>query len=140
MTNRWIQNIAMIDCINGHHIDAGNNSMLIQIVDHDMEHPTPKHKFKEIHKFKFLDVEEIEGGEATFGPKQHHADRLVELLQHALDNNMNVIVHCVAGICRSGAVCEVGVMMGFNDPEVFRNPNLLLKKMMMKKLGWTYDN
>jgi hypothetical protein len=52
---------------------------------------------------------------------------------------MNVVVHCFAGICRSGAVCEVGVMMGFNDTERFRSPNLLVKHRMMKHLGWTYD-
>ena len=52
---------------------------------------------------------------------------------------MNVVVHCYAGICRSGAVCEVGVMMGFNDTERFRSPNLLVKHRMMKALGWTYD-
>ena len=52
---------------------------------------------------------------------------------------MDVIVHCVAGVCRSGAVCEVGVMMGFDDTEDFRSPNLLVKHKMMKILGWTYD-
>jgi hypothetical protein len=52
---------------------------------------------------------------------------------------MNVIVHCVAGVCRSGAVCEVGVMLGFDDTEAFRSPNLLVKHRMMKCLGWTYD-
>jgi hypothetical protein len=50
-----------------------------------------------------------------------------------------VIVHCVAGVCRSGAVCEVGVIMGFDDTEVFRSPNLLVKHKMMKVLGWLYD-
>jgi hypothetical protein len=52
---------------------------------------------------------------------------------------MDVVVHCVAGICRSGAVAEVGVMMGFDDAEAFRSPNLLVKHKMMRKLGWTYD-
>ena len=52
---------------------------------------------------------------------------------------MNVVVHCVAGVCRSGAVCEIGVMMGFRDTEVFRSPNLLVKHKMMKVLGWLYD-
>ena len=70
---------------------------------------------------------------------QEQADELVRLLQHAKDNNMNVIVHCHAGVCRSGAVCEVGVMMGFKDTEAFRSPNLLVKHRMMKKLGWSYD-
>jgi hypothetical protein len=52
---------------------------------------------------------------------------------------MNVVVHCYAGICRSGAVCEVGVMMGFQDTGRFRSPNLLVKHGMMRALGWTYD-
>jgi Tat protein secretion system quality control protein TatD with DNase activity len=70
---------------------------------------------------------------------QAQADELVRLLRHALDNQMNVVVHCFAGICRSGAVCEVGVMMGFQDTGRFRSPNLLVKHQMMKALGWTYD-
>jgi hypothetical protein len=70
---------------------------------------------------------------------QAQADELVRLLQHAKDNRMNVVVHCFAGICRSGAVCEVGVMLGFRDTGRFRQPNLLVKHRMMKALGWTYD-
>jgi hypothetical protein len=30
-------------------------------------------------------------------------------------------------------------MLGFNDTEVFRSPNLLVKHKMMKVLGWTYE-
>jgi hypothetical protein len=30
-------------------------------------------------------------------------------------------------------------MMGFDDTERFRAPNLLVKHRMMKHLGWTYD-
>jgi len=122
--------------------------MLIQIVDPDMEFPTPLHKFKEIHQFQFLDIEEdglTNNGDGSwtdmseFAVTQEQADKLVELLQHALANRMDVVVHCHAGVCRSGAVCEVGVMMGFDDTEAFRSPNLLVKHKMMKKLGWTYD-
>lgn len=49
---------------------------------------------------------------------------------------MNVIVHCHMGICRSGAVAAVGVMMGFNDVGSHRIPNLLVKHRMMAALGW----
>lgn len=144
----WIQNVALVDIKKGLHIDAGINSMLIQIVDPDMKFPEAKHQFREIHQFKFLDIEEdgmsndgngtpidISWGMIT----DDQAAELVRLLQHALEQRMNVIVHCHAGICRSGAVCEVGVMMGFNDTEYFRSPNLLVKHKMMKSLGWTYD-
>ena len=139
MQNPWIQNVSLADIPKGHHIDAGINSMLIQIVDPAMEFPTPKRQFKEVHQFEFLDLEKDDKWGEDFKITDEQAQRLVELLQHALENRMNVVVHCVAGVCRSGAVCEVGVMMGFRDTEVFRSPNLMVKHKMMKVLGWTYD-
>ena len=146
--NPWIQNVSLSDVKKGHHINAGINSMLIQIVDPAMEFPTPSYQFREVHQFEFLDIEE--DGMTNFGDgkmvdmsefaiTQAQADQLVELLQRAFENRTNVVVHCVAGVCRSGAVCEVGVMMGFRDTEAFRSPNLLVKHKMMKKLGWSYD-
>jgi len=136
----WIQNVSMADVEKGFHIDPGPNAMLIQIVDPDMNFPAPKHQFREVHQFKFLDVDLVDFViDESMRCSQEQANSLVRLLQHAMDNCMNVIVHCVAGICRSGAVCEVGVMMGFQDTEVTRIPNLLVKHRMMKCLGWTYD-
>ena len=144
----WIQNVAWIDIPNGHHIDVGANAMLIQIVDPATEFPTPKHSFKEVHQFEFLDIEgdcktNLGGGElidmTEFAITDIQAAQLVALLKRAQDNYMNVIVHCHAGICRSGAVAEVGVMMGFEDAKAFRAPNLRVKHKMMQQLGWTYD-
>ena len=54
----WIQNVSLADVRKGHHIRIEGNAMLIQIVDPAMEFPTPFHKFKEVHQFQFLDVEE----------------------------------------------------------------------------------
>jgi len=135
----WIQNVSFADIPKGHHVAVGVNSMLIQIVDPAMEFPVPKHQFKEVHQFEFLDLERDDKFGEEFKITDAQAEELVRLLQHALDNHMDVVVHCVAGVCRSGAVCEIGVMMGFNDTEVFRSPNLLVKHKMMKALGWTYD-
>ena len=136
----WIQNVALSDITKGFHINPGENAMLIQIVDPCMEFPTPKYEFKEVHKFEFLDLEKDDMPSAEeFKITDNQARDLVILLDYARTNRMNVIVHCVAGVCRSGAVCEVGVMMGFDDTEVFRSPNLLVKHKMMKALGWTYD-
>lgn len=56
----WIQNVSLADVKKGHHIRVGENAMLIQIVDPDMEHPVPLHPFKEVHQFKFLDHVEVE--------------------------------------------------------------------------------
>ena len=136
----WIQNVGLGEIKKGLHIDAGVNSMLIQIVDPDTEFPTPQYSFKEVHQFKFLDIEaKDECLDEAMRCSQQQANELVRLLQHALEQRMNVIVHCHAGVCRSGAVCELGVMLGFGDTEVFRSPNLLVKHRMMKALGWTYD-
>jgi hypothetical protein len=136
----WIQNCAADDIPKGFHVAVKENSMLIQIADPASWFPTPKHQFKEVHRFEFLDVEENDPvDDEAMKCSQEQADQLVALLQHALKERMDVIVHCFAGICRSGAVCEVGVMMGFSDTERFRSPNLLVKHRMMKALGWTYD-
>ena len=144
----WIQNIALADVAKKHHVAVGENSMLIQIVDPAMEFPKPLHNFKEVHQFEFLDIEEdgmtnLGDGKmvdmSEFAITDAQAQELVRLLQHALENRMDVVVHCHAGVCRSGAVAEVGVMMGFDDAEAFRSPNLLVKHKMMRVLGWTYD-
>ena len=136
----WIENVAADDIPKKFHHNCGENSMLISIVDPASWRPTPAHKFKEIHNFEFLDAEDSDGfpDEAKISDEQ--AQELVRLLQHALANNMNVVVHCYAGLCRSGAVAEVGVMMGFQDCERFRSPNLRVKHRMMKILEWTYDH
>ena len=137
----WIENVAAADIPSRYHHDAGENSMLISITDPASWRPEALHKFKERHDFEFLDVEEKdEVLEEAMKCSQEQANELVRLLQHALDNKMNVVVHCFAGICRSGAVAEVGVMMGFNDVGRWRAPNLLVKSRMMKALGWTYDD
>jgi predicted protein tyrosine phosphatase len=145
----WIENVAAAEIPEGRHHACGNNSMLIQIVDPAMSFPVPKHQFREIHQFEFLDIEEdglTNNGDGTFTDMGEfaitdaQAEQLVKLLQHALDERMNVVVHCVAGMCRSGAVVEVGVMMGFIDPDKLRIPNILVKHKMMRALGWTYDS
>jgi predicted protein tyrosine phosphatase len=144
----WIQNVSLSDIKQGFHINPGANAMLIQICDYDMAHPKPLYEFKEVHQFTFLDVEQdgiVHTGigktidMSEFAVTDEQAQQLVTLLQHAMDNHMNVVVHCHAGVCRSGAVAEVGVMLGFDDAEAFRSPNLLVKHKMMKHLGWTYD-
>lgn len=144
----WIQNVSLADIKKGHHIDAGPNSVLIQIVDPGMEFPVPLHKFGSVHQFQFLDIEAdgiVNTGSgrqidmSEFAVTDDQAKSLVLILKQALANHSNVVVHCHAGVCRSGAVAEVGVMLGFQDAEAFRSPNLLVKHKMMKVLGWTYD-
>ena len=135
----WIENVSLGDIPKAKHHNAGENSMLIQIVDPAMSFPVALHKFKETHQFEFLDLETGDAFGEEFKVTDQQAERLVQLLQHAMANRMNVVVHCVAGVCRSVAVTEVGIMMGFDDTEDFRSPNLLVKHKMMRVLGMTYD-
>jgi protein tyrosine phosphatase len=137
---RWIENVSWDAVKNGFHSDMGQNAMLIQIADPATFFPVPKHTFKEVHQFEFLDAEDGDRFPDECMIQDEQAVELVRLLQNALDKSMNVLVHCHAGICRSGAVVEVGSMMGFTPTERFRMPNLRVKHKMMKVLGLTYDS
>ena len=142
MTKPWIENCSMHAIMVGNHYDPGQNSMLIQIVDPGVFPPEPKYKFNEVWKFYFLDAEDSDidkyGEDSLIGDMQ--ARLLVGLLNRALIENINVIVHCHAGFCRSGAVTEVGVMMGFTDTKKFRSPNMRVKHKLMGILGYLYTN
>ena len=135
----WIENVAAIDVTKRHHHEAGENSMLISITDPAGWRPEAMHTFKERHDFEFLDAEDGDRFPEECLISDAQATEIVGLLQHAMTNNMNVVVHCTAGLCRSGAVAEVGIMMGFGDTERTRIPNIRVKHKMMKALGWTYD-
>ena len=125
----WIQNVAFIDVIHGHHIPPGPNAMLIQIIDVEFESfPTPLYEFKRVYQFRFDDDDNV--------PKEP-AIEILDLLIEAKKQHMNVIVHCVAGLCRSGAVAEVGSalgFLGFIDGERRKIPNVALKNHMMREL------
>ena len=136
----WIENVSRDDIRHGRHYDCGENSMLIQISDPPGDHPTPKCNFREVHQFDFLDAEDSDDFPEEAKISDEQAAEIVRLLIHALDNCMNVVVHCHAGICRSGAVVEVASMMGFTPTDRYRQPNLHVKHKMMKALGWTYDS
>jgi predicted protein tyrosine phosphatase len=139
MTVRFIENVSKSDVFNGHHYDAGINSMLIRIQDPATEFGKIKYPFKEVHEFVFLDAEDEDGFPDECKIQDEQAAELVRLLKHAQENHMNVVVHCHAGICRSGAVVEVATMMGFTPTDRMRIPNLRVKHKMMQVLGWTYD-
>ena len=134
----WIENISLADVRSGYHYDPGPNAMLIQIVDPGVEFPKPKYKqWRRIRQFFFLDVEDNEPDGALYSCAITNEDAkgIADALQEAWREGMNVVVHCHMGVARSGAVAEVGVMMGFRDTEKFRIPNLMVKKKLMEQLG-----
>lgn len=145
----WIQNVSKFDIIARDYKSPGPNSMLIQILDPGEEFPTPPSEFKEVYQFEFLDIEgsgytNLGDGELTdmseFAITPEQGKQLSKLLLRARDKKMNVVVHCHAGIFRSGAVAEIGVMLGFEDVRAFRSPNRLVKHTMMDALGMKYNS
>lgn len=134
----WIENVAAIDVSVGFHHDPGPNSMLIQIGESGW-FPTPKYPFAEAHKFLFSDVEKDDDHVEELGISEQQAKDIAALLVKAKDDKMNIVVHCQAGICRSGAVVEAAVVIGFEDTGKYRQPNLLVKHSLFKALGLSYD-
>lgn len=136
----WIENCAADDIPKGYHHDAGPNSMLIQIMDPPGNFPRPKYQFKEVYQFEFLDIEDDDQpDDPEMFISETQSKELVRLLKHALDNKMNVVVHCYAGVSRSAAVAQIGINMGFNEVEKFRSPNTRVMRLMMAELGLPYE-
>lgn len=133
----WITNVSYKQVLDGDH-PYDPNTVLIRIRDLDNEFKKSHFSFKSEHRFAFLDVEKDEEL-AEFGISVQDAQDIIKILTAALKNNNNVLVHCVAGLCRSGAITEVGVMMGFSDLKKPRIPNSMVKYFLMRELGWTYD-
>jgi predicted protein tyrosine phosphatase len=139
----WIKNVSMNAIQNGTFPDT-DGGILIQIVSTVARFPevpeNRRHEFSEIYQYRFEDIEEDEKiVDLAFGIQQWQAVEIVEILQRALAADKNVVVHCHAGICRSGAVVEVAEMMGFKTLNAYRQPNCMVKKVLMKALGWSYD-
>lgn len=135
----WIENCAAADISTADHRDAGPNSMLIQITDPASQVPDPKHQFKERHHFEFLDIEDNDYAiDHEMFIQEWQAKELANLLKHALENKMNVVVHCFAGVSRSAAVAQVGINMGFDEVEKFRSPNTRVMRLMMTELSLSY--
>ena len=122
-----IQNRAYIDIKTGNHIPA---QVLIQIVDHDMDFPTPAKEFKYTYQYKFWDDKD------SFTDAMAR-DMTSILLKH-LTFGHSVVVHCVAGLCRSGAVAEVGTIIGYKDTGARRIPNVDVKIRLLKALDSEY--
>lgn len=136
----WIENCAAADIPTAYHHDAGPNSMLIQITDPASWIPKPLHQFKERYHFEFLDIEDDDhADDPEMFVSESQAKEIIRLLKHALNNRMNVVVHCFAGVSRSAAVAEVGIRMGFDEVEKFRSPNSRVMRLMMAELGLPYD-
>lgn len=107
-----------------------------------MSFPKPSHTFKRVIQYQFNDVEfefvkedEVTSwGVALQSITDKQAEEIVEELNKAFNEEMNVIVHCSAGVSCSGAVVEAGILIGFEDTGVYRRPNPLIMKKLFSKI------
>ena len=132
-----IYNCDLEDVNNGKCIISGNNTVLISINNPCSAYEVrPEQSFKSVHRFEFLDIED---SEHDFAIADYQAKGIAQILQTCYDAGYNVVCHCFLGVNRSGAVAEVGEMLGFEYIGTYKQPNVLVKKKLMKQFGWTYE-
>ena len=130
-----IENCSWIDFQKGNHQVNPVDAIAIQIVDPRDTPPEPAEDvFYTRHVFEFFDAEEPNH---SF-PEDNliddaQAEKIASLLVKALDEDRDVLVHCVVGQCRSGAVVEVAEMIGFDECPRYRHPNVRVKRKLMEQ-------
>jgi protein tyrosine phosphatase len=130
----FIQNVSMSNIIKGNHAYINRNTALIQIQDYGcFSFAKPAKRFLLTNQYAFDDHDDPT---RISNISTEQAKSIADVLTHCFTNKINVIVHCHAGICRSGAVAEVGIIMGFHDRANNRIPNVLVKSKILNALGY----
>lgn len=101
------------------------------------DHPFPN---AEVYCFRFDDTTDDTNPNRI---SESQAHEIFDILEYAICNNKNVIVHCVMGSCRSGAVTHAAIALSqylsipieFDDRSA--KPNALVKTAILKDL-WGY--
>jgi predicted protein tyrosine phosphatase len=130
----FIQNVSMSAVSKGLHYYVPHKTALIQIQDYYgvMHFAKPVYPFVKVLRLRF-DDEDVPNLESNI--TQQQAKAIGDFLKECLEAEINVVVHCNAGLYRSGAVAECGVILGFQDGKAIRIPNTLVKKLILEELG-----
>ena len=121
----FVENVSRDALVMGLHSEFDyEKDLLIQITDPDSEFPVPLKRFRHVVQYKFWDSEEDDG------PAHDQAIQIAIQILTAWRNNQNILVHCQAGLCRSGAVAEAAIMLGFKEVHPTRWPNMRLGKQL----------
>lgn len=130
----FIQNVSASRVMSGMHLNPGEDAILIQVMDPGTKNwPHPLYEFDRVHRFEFLDAEDDLEVDEVLKFSDEQAAGILNVLKDALDSDVNVIVQCHAGVCRSGAIAEVGTMLGFDDTYSFRQPNMRVMDKLIKE-------
>ena len=137
MNTPWICNVSAKDIICDW-FPRTEHMVLIQISEPGTIPPhAPAGVFQEVHQFFFLDADEENCPENLKSQliSDEVANNLANILTRCLERDISIVVHCRAGLCRSGAVAEVGIILGFNKTKNPRIPNPMVKRKLLKALG-----
>ena len=113
-----------------------NSCILIRLKNPGYSYPEGETEILLEYYFEEVRVIEIEDSDNI---DDNSVSEIASILCSAKEKNQNIIVHCHAGISRSGAVVEVATMMGYEDIGRHRNPNRVLKEKLRKVLGIKYS-
>lgn len=141
----WIKNTDMASVYNGYEADLMKykdfeSIDLIQIfgILRTLDFPKP---FKDIgvikksYQFEFEDVDETDENFIERGIQPEQAIAIHNALMDAYNGNRNVIVHCFAGVSRSGAVVDYAQLLGFEPLPEYRARNEMVYSMLRKCNG-----
>lgn len=123
----WIRNVSKKEL---NTIDSGD--ILIQIENPGEQFAVASRLYSQIIQLQFF------GGKNN--PKKdlditdYQAKIIADILKLSLAEKKNVVVQCVSGLARSGAVAQVGIDMGFLDVGSERNPSKLVYDKISKTI------
>ena len=114
-----------------------SNTFLISITDNDMPYPTHLgFDFGLAVYYQFLDVD---GPEYKQAISDAQARGIVQWLEFAKRHNKDVLVHCMMGVNRSGAVREVAEILGFEVIGQKQGYNAYVKTKLIQAAGLGYE-
>lgn len=135
-TKLYCENVSRQSIKEGQHINPSYKvTYLLQISDIGYKQPEPM--YENLFAYNLcLNFNDVEDEFDLSSISDYQAQQIADFILKAKENDANIIVHCHAGICRSGAVVEAAVSVGYSDVEGrVRIPNTLVKRKVMSCLG-----
>ena len=132
-----VQNVSFDDVKQDKFNLKDRNTLLISITDNDMPYPTHLGvDFWSAVYYQFLDVDSPQYKQAI---SEGQAKGIIQWLEFAKRHNKDVLVHCMMGVNRSGAVREVAEILGFEVIGQKQGYNAYVKTKLMQAAGLTYE-
>ncbi|MDO9252601.1 MAG: hypothetical protein Q7U48_13760 [Hydrogenophaga sp.] len=98
----------------GVHPAPSREAVAIQITDPCCAAPRAGDQYHALHHFEFTDTERASELTGEFAINNDQARSIAVILRDALAEGRDVVVHCQAGIYRSGGVAEAARRCGFD--------------------------